>query len=110
MNDIQHVVPVGKILHIRLCQGEQSRSRTQTSLLHMNKSPGELNQALVEQTIGCVPIGQPELLENLVGLVEQLPIKALDKRYQVPGVVLIATSGSDQLADSLRFAAHHGKA
>jgi hypothetical protein len=91
-------VVIGIRLKIVARQFEQCRSRSKAILLKMNKSAGELNQALVKRAIRPVPVCQPQFLQDVVGLIKQGLIKALEIA-QVMGVKAPALAALDQSGD-----------
>ena len=64
----------------------------------MNKSAGELDQPLVESVTRGVALGQPELLENVVGFIKELLVEALEIT-KVMRIVRFALTGCNQRSD-----------
>ena len=72
----------------------------------MDERPGQLDQALVEGVVGCrLPARQPEFLQDIMGLVEFLPVEAVEKA-QIMGVPNVAGKPGDPLSDPGRLPAH----
>lgn len=72
------MMTVGILSKIGLRQLEQSLRRPLTILLHMHESAGKLNQSLVKIPIRSLTIRQPQFLQNIMRLIEQLTIKAVE--------------------------------
>ena len=64
----------------------------------MNKSAGELDQALIESVTRGVALGQPKLLEHIVRFIKELLIEALEVT-QIVRIVRLASARSDQRRD-----------
>jgi len=74
----------------------------------MDESAGELDEAFVEAVIRCPPLGQPKLLEDIVGFVEPLAIEAFEVA-EVMRINSFSTTTFDQGSDFSGFFAQPGK-
>ena len=78
---------------------EQRDRWTQPLLLQMHERAGELDQALVEGVVGtALALREPELLEHVMGLEEQLLVEA-GEIPEVTGVEPAALEAGDELGD-----------
>src|SRR5437868_1180977 len=63
---------------VGLRQFEERNRRARPVLLQMNESAGQLDQALIEQTVWTATLRQPNLFQDLVCLIKKLPVKTLE--------------------------------
>ena len=103
VNYLKHVFQIELLVRrwiffqIRLGQLEKRGRRTQPIFLQMHECTRQLNQSLVKRVIRPVPLGQPELFENIVRFVEKSAIEIVE----VTGVMRIDLAAV-QMADHLR--------
>lgn len=103
--DAQSVVLGGIFLKVRPGQLEQRRGRTEPVLLQMNKRTGQLNEALVKGMIRAVPVRQPERFENIMRLVKEALIEALEIT-KIMRVQILPAAVFDESRDFCAFFAH----
>ena len=73
----------------------------------MNKRTRQLNQALVKIAARPVPVQQPEILQNIVGLVEQLPVETIEIA-QIARIQLLAGEPCHHLRHFAALMRHGG--
>src|SRR6266702_8206303 len=103
--DIEPFVNTWILLQIRLSQSEERRRRLRPAFLQMDECTRQLNEALVEESIGPLPLAEPKLLQHFVRLVEELPIKALEVP-QIMGVKVASSKLRNQSRHLGAFGAH----
>lgn len=65
---------------VGLRQIEEGHGRLEAILLEMDEGSSQLDETLVEGVVGCrLSTCQPEFLQDIMGLVELLPIEAVEK-------------------------------
>ena len=103
--DIEPFVNTWILLQIRLSQSEERRRRLRPAFLQMDECTRQLNEALVEESIGPLPLAEPKLLQHFVRLVEELPIKALEVP-QIMGVKVASSKLRNQSRNLGPLGAH----
>jgi len=91
--DLRHVeVVMAERVAAQVGQGEveEVRGGAEPFLLQVDVGPGELDQPLVEIAVGLALAAEPELLEDVVGLVVELPVEAVEIARVVGAVPLVA--------------------
>jgi hypothetical protein len=73
----------------------------------VDERPGELDEALVEPVIGAASAGEPQLLQNIVGFVEEPSVEALEVT-EVMGIHPLALALFDEARDLRALLAHPG--
>lgn len=112
-NQLQHhresqfVIASRILFQIHPGQLQQRLRRTTPILLHMHKRTGKLNQSFVEIAIRSTAIRQPKFLQNIVRLVEQLPVEAIEVT-QVVGVEFLPLERFNPSRDVSALFAHAG--
>lgn len=76
---VQTVVNGRIDLQIRPGQPEQGNGRAGPIFLHVDKSAGELDEALVKRTVRSLAIWQPKIFEDIVSFVKLLAVEAIEK-------------------------------
>lgn len=79
----------GILLEIALGQFEKGFRGFEPVLLQMHKRACELNEPLEKQIARSLPLGQPKLFENVVGLIIELLVEALEVT-QVMGIEFVS--------------------
>jgi hypothetical protein len=108
MGDIEILVPGWVFRYIRLGQSKERRGGFKTFLLQMDEGAGELNEAFVKEIVRLTPLRQPQLLEDIVRLIKELLIKALEIP-QIMRVHVLPAQTLNHGSDAGRFFAHGQK-
>src|SRR5579863_6627169 len=74
----------------------------------MHKGARQLDQPLVKIPIRSFPVDQPQILENIVRLVKQLAVKAIEIT-EVMGIQILSLKGLDHLGDPRALVTHAPK-
>src|SRR5439155_13622611 len=79
-------------------------------LLQMHKRPGKLDQPFVKIRLGPLSILEPQIFEDVVRLVEQALVKALEVP-EIPGIQILPVAARDQPLDlrALLVLAHRSR-
>ena len=91
--EIEPLVSVRKPSEICVSQFEKRGSRPQPPLLQMDEGTSQLDEAFVKQAIRIVPLRKPQVLQHIMSLVEELPVKTIEipevMRVQIPSTILL---------------------
>src|SRR5437762_2100324 len=90
---------------IGIGQFKEGSRRSGAPLLQVNERARQLNETLKEVAIGAASIDQPEFLQHVVGLIEQLPVETLEVP-QVMGVSDMSMAAADQARYGWAFFTH----
>ena len=71
----------------------------------MHKSPCQLNQPLVKIPIRTLLIRQPQILQDIMRLIKQLPVETVEKP-QIMGIVIASLEGLDHGGNTGALMAH----
>ncbi len=102
---VQMFVAGGVFSEIGVGQLEEGGGGTEAFAAQMNKRPRELDQAFVKGAVGAVPVLQPQVLQNIVGLVKKPAVKLV----KVAQIMRIGAAGGgvpDQAGNAFALVAH----
>lgn len=108
LRDGQVLVDGPVFLEIGTRQAQERAGRSQPALLDVNQCAGQLNEALIECTVGLRPLRQPDFFQNFVGFEEELAVEAIEE-CQVLGRQALSQKRLDQGGGPGCFGGHDPK-
>ena len=87
---------------------KQRGSGAEVVPLQMHERSGQLNQAFVKRAVRAVLVMEPQMFQHLMGFVEKLFIKAMEKA-EVMRIELFVIESLDHRGNTFALAAHEIK-